>query len=256
MIKDGVFTPAFDALVSAALKRRHIPGLSIAVIDDQTVFAKVYVIPLPSTTSTKISQGYGHSRLPDEDVTPDTLFHCASMTKAFTATAVSLLVDDDEKYPDVKWTAPVSSLIRDDFVLSDGRTDEVTVEDLLSHRIGLPKYDYILLQPGTRTTCIDQPQPRRRLLRLRRQSPGHPQISDKKAPPSPPKLPAPHQVAIQQLHVHRVRLPGRKLHRTVAWLLPPRTYLGAAENERHLLRQRGPSIADRYVRSSERLRLG
>lgn len=62
------------------------------------------------------------------------------MTKAFTATAVSLLVDDDKQNPDVQWTAPVSSLIADDFVLSDNRTDQVTVEDILSHRTGLPKY--------------------------------------------------------------------------------------------------------------------
>ena len=62
------------------------------------------------------------------------------MSKAFVSSAVSLLVDDDA-LPDVKWTKPVSKLIRDDFVLSDGHyTDNVTVEDILSHRSGLPEY--------------------------------------------------------------------------------------------------------------------
>ena len=63
------------------------------------------------------------------------------MSKAFTAAAISFLVDDNERYPDVQWNAPVSKLIRDDFVLSDSRyTEEVTVEDILSHRSGLPEY--------------------------------------------------------------------------------------------------------------------
>jgi len=73
-------------------------------------------------------------------VTANTLFNCASMSKAFTAAAISLLVDDNQKYPDVQWNTPVSSLIRDDFLLSDPRyTEEVTVEDILSHRSGLPE---------------------------------------------------------------------------------------------------------------------
>lgn len=62
------------------------------------------------------------------------------MTKAFVSSAVSLLVDDED-LPGVQWTTPVSKLLRDDFVLSDPRyTEEVTVEDILSHRSGLPEY--------------------------------------------------------------------------------------------------------------------
>lgn len=62
------------------------------------------------------------------------------MTKAFTAAATSLLVDDEENFPDVKWDTPMSRVIGDDFVLSEDKyTAEVTIEDLLSHRSGLPK---------------------------------------------------------------------------------------------------------------------
>jgi CubicO group peptidase (beta-lactamase class C family) len=51
-----------------------------------------------------------------------------------------MLVDDNDNHPDVQWIAPVSSLIREDFVLSDCKyTEQVTVEDILSHRSGLPK---------------------------------------------------------------------------------------------------------------------
>jgi CubicO group peptidase (beta-lactamase class C family) len=86
-----------------------------------------------------VHQGYGFARLLEEKVKPETLFHCASMSKAFTAAAVSFLVDDNEKYPEIQWTTPVSKIIRDDFVLSDSiYTEYVTVEDILSHRSGLP----------------------------------------------------------------------------------------------------------------------
>jgi len=70
------------------------------------------------------------------------------MTKAFTAAAVSFLVDDNEKYPNIQWTTPVSDIIRDDFVLSDPMyTEHVTVEDILSHRTGFPEYFSLYLFP-------------------------------------------------------------------------------------------------------------
>ncbi len=87
----------------------------------------------------EVVQGYGFAKDGEVPVTTETLFNGASMSKAFTAAAISLLVDDEKNYPDVQWDAPVSSLIRDDFVLSDSRyTEQVTVEDILSHRSGLP----------------------------------------------------------------------------------------------------------------------
>ena len=77
-------------------------------------------------------------------MTADTLFDCASLSKSLTAAAVSLLVDDNEKYPEVDWSTPVSRLLRDDFVLEDPyATENVTVEDILSHRSGMPRQEYI-----------------------------------------------------------------------------------------------------------------
>lgn len=62
------------------------------------------------------------------------------MSKSFTASALALLVEDDEKYPDVKWDTPVSKLMREDFVLHDPQlTENVTIEDMLSHRTGIPE---------------------------------------------------------------------------------------------------------------------
>lgn len=84
---------------------------------------------------------YGHSKLPDIETTTDTLFDLASTSKTTTAAAVALLVDDD-KYPDVQWTTPVSKLLPDDFVLPNPHlTTEVSIEDILSHRTGIATHD-------------------------------------------------------------------------------------------------------------------
>ena len=56
---------------------------------------------------------------------------------------MSLLVDDNDKYPEVQWDTPVTNLIRDDFVLEDGyATSHITIEDILSHRLGMPRHDF------------------------------------------------------------------------------------------------------------------
>lgn len=52
---------------------------------------------------------------------------------------------DNEKYPQVQWTTPVSQLIRDDFVLQDEwATTHLTLEDILCHRSGMPSHDRAL----------------------------------------------------------------------------------------------------------------
>jgi CubicO group peptidase (beta-lactamase class C family) len=86
-------------------------------------------------------QVYGHAAFPENKVNADTLFDLASASKTTTAAAVALLVQD-EKFPEVQWTTPVSKLLPDDFVLPDPRlTEEVTIEDILSHRSGLGYHD-------------------------------------------------------------------------------------------------------------------
>jgi CubicO group peptidase (beta-lactamase class C family) len=57
-----------------------------------------------------------------------------------TAAAVGLLVDDHENFPEVDYEATMSSLLPEDFVLSEAEyTEGVTLEDILSHRSGIPR---------------------------------------------------------------------------------------------------------------------
>jgi CubicO group peptidase (beta-lactamase class C family) len=96
----------------------------------------------PSYTHHK-NQGYGIAAYPDTNVTPSTLFYGGSTTKAFTAAAMSLLVDDNANFSNVQWHTPIVRLIPNDFALSDEyATTHTTIEDALSHRSGLPRHDY------------------------------------------------------------------------------------------------------------------
>ena len=122
-------TTKFDNHVDALLKEWHTPGLAIAVVQDDKIS----------------SRGFGRATLdPDKAVTANTLFDIASCSKSLTAGAVALLVEDEERYLDIKWDAKMSDLLPDDFVMAEeSYTKDVTVEDILSHRTGLPRYDFV-----------------------------------------------------------------------------------------------------------------
>jgi CubicO group peptidase (beta-lactamase class C family) len=97
-------------------------------------------------------QAYGYATLPSDKVTTDRIFDLASTSKCTTAAAVALLVQD-EQYRDVQWSTPVSKLLPD-FVLPDPRlTEEVTLEDIISHRSGIACHDESYL--GVRSAFPD-----------------------------------------------------------------------------------------------------
>lgn len=115
----------FSSLVRELMDQNHLPGLAVAVVQDKEVD----------------SAGYGYADLESKKpVTPDTLFDIASCSKSMTAAAVGLLVEDDERYPEVQYTATMSSLLPDDFAMSKPEyTDGVTIDDILSHRTGIAR---------------------------------------------------------------------------------------------------------------------
>jgi CubicO group peptidase (beta-lactamase class C family) len=118
-------SPKFTDRVNELLEEWHAPGLAISIVQDGKTEAR----------------GYGRASIePDSPVTPDTLFDLASSSKSLTAASVALLVADDEQYPHIKWDTKMSSLLPEDFIMSsDAYTQEVTIEDILSHRTGLPR---------------------------------------------------------------------------------------------------------------------
>lgn len=78
-------------------------------------------------------------------MTPHTLFQLASNTKVHTAFLAALLVEDDSAYPQVSWQAKLSELDPALFKLDDRyryESAEITLEDALSHRTGMPRHDF------------------------------------------------------------------------------------------------------------------
>ena len=114
----------FEARVKALLAKRHIPGMAIALVDDQEVR----------------SAAYGLARLyPPQPCTVDSIFDIASTSKSMTGGSVALMVEDEE-YPDVRWDAKMSELMPGEFVMSDENyTREVMVDDVISHRTGIAR---------------------------------------------------------------------------------------------------------------------
>ncbi|MGZ5496247.1 MAG: serine hydrolase [Candidatus Aminicenantales bacterium] len=130
-----VLPPDFDAVVARAMKTFDVPGMAVAVVKDgQVVLAK----------------GYGVRKLGQpEPVDARTLFGIASNTKAFTATALGLLVEEGK----IEWDGPVSRYLPWFQMWDSYVTREMTVRDLLVHRsgLGLGAGD-LLLWPGTTYT--------------------------------------------------------------------------------------------------------
>jgi CubicO group peptidase (beta-lactamase class C family) len=111
--------PDLDAWVARAMLTFDVPGLALAIVKDDAVV---------------VAKGYGVRRLGEPaPVDARTLFGIASNTKAFTATAIGLLVEDKK----IEWDAPVIRYLPS-FAMADPYvTRELTVRDLLVHRSGL-----------------------------------------------------------------------------------------------------------------------
>jgi len=108
-----------DAWVSRAMQTFEVPGLALAVVKDGRVV---------------VAKGYGVRRLGDPaKVDEKTLFGIASNTKAFTATALGLLVEEGK----IEWDAPVVRYLPSFAMWDPYVTRELTVRDLLVHRSGL-----------------------------------------------------------------------------------------------------------------------
>ena len=123
------FERELDRFVSQAMQTWNVPGLALAIVkDDQTLIAR----------------GYGVCNMHQpKAVDEHTLFAIASNTKAFTATAVGLLVQEGK----LAWDDPVTRYMPD-FRLYDPHTTQlITIRDLLCHRSGLGTWagDVLLL---------------------------------------------------------------------------------------------------------------
>jgi CubicO group peptidase (beta-lactamase class C family) len=112
-----------DASVMEILKNWNVPGVQIAIVKDGKVL---------------LSKGYGtRNAATGEPMTADTRVPIASMSKAFTAFSVGLLVDEGK----MDFDKPVAAYLPGFAMVDPAATNGVTLRDMLSHRTGLPRHD-------------------------------------------------------------------------------------------------------------------
>jgi len=122
---------SLDAYIARSVKAFDQPGLAVGIVKDGALIW---------------SKGYGKLDLAKPDVvTPNSVFYCASISKAFTACAIGLLVDegklgfDDPVKKHLPWFNTPDPYVTEHFM----------VRDLLCHRSGWITFDGDLLWYGS-----------------------------------------------------------------------------------------------------------
>jgi CubicO group peptidase (beta-lactamase class C family) len=123
-----------DGYVEKAIQNWKVPGLSVAIIkDDSVVFAR----------------GYGILEMGKKDkVDAHTLFAVASNTKGFTAALLGMLVDEGK----LQWDDRVIDYLPSFQMFDPYITREIRIRDLLTHQSGLPTFGGDRLWIGTSNT--------------------------------------------------------------------------------------------------------
>ncbi|MGV3525390.1 MAG: serine hydrolase [Candidatus Sericytochromatia bacterium] len=109
--------------VQTLQRQWNTPGLAVAIVHHDRVV---------------LAEGFGLRDLAAQlPVTPATRFAIGSSTKAFTASALSMLVDEGQ----LRWDTPLQHYLPA-FRLQDPLASQaITALDLLTHRSGLPRHD-------------------------------------------------------------------------------------------------------------------
>src|SRR5438309_1618872 len=116
---------ALEELIEQERQRFRVPGVAVAVVKGDEVL---------------VSRGFGKRDVAkDQPVTDQTLFAIGSSTKAFTASLVGALVDDGL----IEWDKPVRNYLPHFRMYDPVATEHLTARDMLSHRSGLPRHDFL-----------------------------------------------------------------------------------------------------------------
>ena len=128
---------SLDKYIERAMQTWNVPGIAVCIVKDGKVV---------------VSKGYGYRNVEKKlPVTDQTLFQIASNSKAFTGTALAML----EKEGKLKLDDKVTSFMPWFKLNDDYATKEVTVRDLLCHRIGLKTFQGDFLNWGSNLSRRD-----------------------------------------------------------------------------------------------------
>lgn len=113
-----------DSLAQQVISRGRVVGMAVAIIHEDQVL---------------MQRGYGVTRAgSSEKVDADTVFRLASLSKAFAGTLAGLLVEEGA----LRWDSRVIDPYPAFALNRAGAAQQVTLRDILSHRLGLPFHTY------------------------------------------------------------------------------------------------------------------
>ena len=108
-----------DTFAARAMNAFDVPGMAVAIVE---------------SGQATVTKGYGVRKLGEPGrVDEHTIFSIASNTKAFTTTALAILVDEGK----LSWDDKVVDRLPGFRMFDDYTTREMTLRDLLTHRSGL-----------------------------------------------------------------------------------------------------------------------
>ena len=115
----------FEAYVKKSQQEWELPGLAVTIVKDGKVLS---------------AKGYGVREIGTKNmVDAQTLFACASTTKAMTATCMGILVDEGK----VKWENPVIDYFPEFELYDPFVTREIKIRDLFVHDTGVGNSDFL-----------------------------------------------------------------------------------------------------------------
>ncbi len=118
-ISQPINSASVDTLVEKVMKSFNVPGIAVGIVKDGKIIH---------------SKGYGQRSLKAQlPVTSNTLFGIASNSKAFTAAALGILVEQGK----IKWDDHVRDYIPEFKLYDPYVTEHFTIKDLLTHRSGM-----------------------------------------------------------------------------------------------------------------------
>lgn len=113
----------FEAMAQQLTLGERVPGLALAIVHNGRVLT---------------AKGYGVTDVSaPQTIDGHTVFRLASLSKAFAGTLAGLLVNDGS----LRWDSRVADYVPNFRLIDPTATRQVTVADLLSHRVGLQAHN-------------------------------------------------------------------------------------------------------------------
>jgi beta-lactamase class C len=123
-LASGFDVRLFEAMAQEIVANQRVPGLAMAIVHDGKVLS---------------ARGYGITDVRNaEPVDAHTVFRLASLSKPFAAAVTGMLVSEGA----LRWDSHVADYMPSLELSQPGAAQELTVADVLSHRVGLTRNTY------------------------------------------------------------------------------------------------------------------